>query len=105
MIQLILLVIFFISLFAVFFILYRKLSVLVQLPQNGHHGLKKPKYIMDFEKKIKDHYFHIFEKKVPLHKFLSKARVWILKMENKIEVLLHGIRKNAQELDKKNGKK
>lgn len=85
--------------------LYRKIPALVELPQNGHHGIKKPKLVRDLEKKIKETHFNIFKKQMFLHKLLSKTKVWILKTETKIDNLLHGIRKNAQELDKKNGKK
>jgi len=79
---------------------------LAQLPKNGHHGIKKPLFLKKIEKRIQEHHFNIFEKKAPLHKLLSKMKVWILKTEMVIDKLLHGIRKNAQELEsKKNGKK
>ena len=105
MVQLIVFIIFIISFGGLVFILYRKIPVLIELPQNGHHGIKKPELIKKIEKKLKEHHFNIFEKKAPLHKLLSKTKCWILKTETKIDHLLHGIRKNAQELDKKNGKK
>src|SRR3989344_2714967 len=101
MVQLIVFIIFLASLSVIIFILHKKIPVLVSLPQNGHHGLKKPKFISKIEKKVKDTHFHFFEKQMFLHKLLSKAKVWILKTETKIDNLLHGIRKNAQELDSK----
>ena len=77
----------------------------MQLPENGHHGIKKHPRIVKIEKKIKDTWFRLFEKQMLLHKILSKSRIWILKTERKIDVLLHGIRKKAQELDKEVKKK
>ena len=100
MLQLLAFIIFIVSFFGVVFVLYKKIPVLVQLPQNGYHGLKKPDFILRIEKKIKDHHFHFFEKQMLLHKLLSRAKVWILKIETKVDDLLHGIRKKAQELDK-----
>ena len=88
------------SLLGIFFILYKKIPILSGLPKNGHHGFKKNEFILNIEKKIKYNYFHFFEKQMLLHKLLSKFRVWILKIERKVDVLLHGIRKKAQELDK-----
>ena len=105
MIQLIVFIIFIVSAGGLIFLLYKKVPVLVELPENGHHGIKKPKFVLKIEEKVKEKYLHIFEKKTPLHKLLSKTKVWVLKTETKIDNILHGIRKNAQELDKKNGKK
>lgn len=100
MIQLIAFIIFLASAAGVVFILYRKIPVLITLPRNGHHGIKKPEIVAIIEKKIKDHHFHFFAKQMLLHKFLSKMRILILKAEQKIDVLLHSIRQKAQELDK-----
>ncbi len=101
MIQLIAFIIFLISAAGFILILARKIPVLVQLPQNGHHGLKKHETIAQIEKKIKSLYFDFFHKQVWLQKLLSKFRVWVLKVERKVDVLLHGMRKKAQELDKR----
>ena len=105
MIQLIAFIIFIISISVVLFILYKKIPVLAELPQNGHHGFNKPELFLKLEKKIRGIHFSFFEKKVFLHKLLSKFRVLVLKIETKVDKLLHGIRKKAQELDEKNGKK
>jgi len=105
MVQLIAFIIFILSVGGIFFILYRKVPVLIQLPQNGHHGIKKHEFIATVEKKIKEVYFHLFSKQMLLHKVLSKVRIWTLKIERKIDTLLHGIRKKAQELDKQVKKK
>ena len=101
MIQLIVFIIFLISLAGIFFILAKKAPQLALLPKNGHHGFKKHKVIAHLENKIKATHFHFFEKQMLLHKILSKFRIWILKTERFIDVKLHGIRKKAQELDKK----
>ena len=101
MLQLIALIIFIVSLAELIFILWKKIPVLVQLPQNGHHGFKKSESIANIEKKIKDTYFHLFSKQMLLHKVLSFVKITTLKLETKIDELLHGIRKRAQELDKK----
>ncbi len=100
MIQLIAIVIFLGSVLGIFFILYRKVSVLVQLPQNGSHGFKKYEFILNIEKKIKDFHFNLFSKQIILHKLLSLVKVWALKLETKVDKLLHGIRKKVQQLDK-----
>jgi len=100
MINLIAFIIFLVSISGTIFILYRKIPVLVVLPKNGHHGFKKPEFLLDIEKKIRKHHFHFFKKQMLLHKLLSKIRILVLKLERKISELLHGIRKNAQELDK-----
>lgn len=105
MIQLIALIIFTISLGGILFILARKMPLLVQLPQNGNSGLKKPEFVVKVQKTIKAHHFHFFEKQMLLHTLLSKLRIWTLKVERKIDNLLHGIRKKAQELDKQAKKK
>ncbi|MDO8486180.1 MAG: hypothetical protein Q7S77_00575, partial [Candidatus Staskawiczbacteria bacterium] len=100
MIQLIALIIFLVSTLGIIFILFKKSPELVKLPQNGSSGIKKHKIISDIEDKIRHHHFHLFEKQMLLHKFLSWIKVMTLKTEVKIDVLLHGIRKKAQQIDK-----
>ena len=85
--------------------LLKKTPALTSLPKNGHHGIKKHKIILNIEKKIKDTHFNLFEKQLWLHKFLSWAKVWILKIETEIDHLLSGLRKKAQQLDKEGKKK
>jgi len=101
MIQLIALIIFFISVAGFAFVLARKIPALNQLPENGDHGFKKHESIVRLEKALKNLHFDFFHKQVWLQKTLSKLRVLILKAERKIDTLLHGMRKKAQELDKK----
>ena len=101
MAQLIALIIFIFSVLGMVYILCKKIPVLTELPQNGHHGFEKPEFILNVEKTIKDRHFHFFKKQMLLHKLLSKLRVLILKVEKRIDIILGSIRKKAQELDKK----
>lgn len=100
MLQLIVFIIFLVSAAGAGFILFRKITVLVTLPKNGHHGIRKPEIFVNFEKKLREHHFNWVAKKMLLQKFLSKIRVLILKAERKVDTLLHSIRQQAQELDK-----
>lgn len=105
MLQLIVFIIFIVSLVGVLFILFKKIPILLKLPQNGHHGFKKNEFILNIERRIKDAYFHFFAKQMLLHKILSKFRLLTLKAERKIGESLHIIRKKAQELDQQTKKK
>ena len=105
MIELISFIIFLVSITAIAFILFKKIPVLISLPENGHHGFKKHELVVKVETKIKETYFHWFSKKMLLHRILSRFRLWVLKLEKKTDELLHGIRKNAQELEKGKKKK
>ena len=92
------------SLGGIIFILYRKVRVLVELPQNGKTGIRDHRVILNIEDRIKD-VFVSFKKQIFLHKFLSWVKVMTLKIETKIDTLLHSIRKKAQQIDKEaNGK-
>ncbi len=105
MLQLIAFIIFAVSLLGIAFILLKKIPALAALPQNGHHGIKKNEFVLNIEKKIKDFHFKFFHKQVFLHKILSFIKVWVLRIETKIDVRLHGIRKKAQEIEKQIKKK
>jgi hypothetical protein len=91
MFESIILIIFVVSLGGVIFILARKMPVLHTLPQNGNTGFKKHHIILDIEKRIKE-FFIYFEKQIYLHKFLSWVKVMTLKIETKVDHLLHSIR-------------
>jgi hypothetical protein len=78
------------------FILVRKIPVLNSLPQNGDTGIKKHPIILNTENRIKEVLIS-FEKQIFLHKFLSWIKIMTLKVETRIDVLLHKIRKKAQE--------
>ena len=77
----------------------RKIPVLNSLPQNGSTGIRKHQIILNIENKIKD-ILVFFEKQIFLHKFLSWVKVMTLKIETRVDVLLHKIRKKAQQVDK-----
>jgi len=99
MFELIIAIIFFVSLLGVLFVLYRKLPVLSSLPKNGTSGIKEHHYFLHIEKKVKD-FFLFFEKQIILHKALSFLKVIVLKIETKIDSWLHRVRKNAQKKNK-----
>ena len=79
-------------------ILARKVPVLNALPQNGNTGIKKHRIILDAENRIKEVFIY-FEKQLFLHRLLSWVKVIIIKIETKIDNVLHGIRKRAQKID------
>ncbi len=99
-IESIVLAIFVISLGGALIILSRKIPVLSTLPQNGTTGFQKHQYISEIENKIKK-VLIFFEKQIFLHKLLSWTKVLILKIEVRVDHLLHKIRSKAQEVDKK----
>lgn len=100
MIQFIALIIFIISFGGVIFMVAKKLPILLQLPQSGSAGIRDHKFILHFEEKIKN-VFTIFEKQIIIHKLLSWAKVVVLKIETRIDQLLHGIRRKAKEQKEK----
>jgi hypothetical protein len=99
MIELIILIIFICSLGGVLFILARKMPALNSLPQHGSLGIKKSKIVLSIENRVKE-VFVYFEKQIFLHKFLSWAKVMTMKIETRVDVLLHKIRKKAQQVDR-----
>jgi hypothetical protein len=105
MFELIALIIFVVSTLGLIAMLYSKVPQLVKLPQNGSIGFKKHDFLVRIENKIKDTHFHLFEKQMLLHKILSYAKVYALRIERKIDGYLHQIRKNSQQLDKKSKEK
>ena len=82
-------------------ILVRKMPALNFLPQNGDSGVRSHRLVLDAENKIKN-IFVFFEKQIFLHKFLSWVKVMTLRTETKVDHMLHGIRKKAQQIDKQN---
>jgi hypothetical protein len=95
MVELIFLFIFVISFGGVLFILARKIPVLVTMPQNGKTGIKKHRIILEAENKIKN-FFSAFEKPILMHRLLSWVKVMTLKIETKVDGLLHDIRKKQK---------
>jgi hypothetical protein len=100
-IELIFLIIFILSLAGILFILVRKVPVLNNLPQTGTTGIVKHHIILDIENKLKEILIS-FEKQIIFHKFLSWIKVITLKIETKVDIMLHRIRKKAQQIDIKN---
>ena len=100
MVELIILIIFILSLGGAILILVRKIPALSALPHNGTTGIKKYRIILNTENKIKD-ILVFFEKQIFLHKLLSWVKVMTLKIETKVDTLLHNIRRKAQQVDKK----
>jgi len=95
----IILTIFVLSLGGVLLILVRKIPKLNSLPHNGSTGIRKHKLILNTENKINE-VKTFFEKQIFWHKFLSWVKVMTLKVETRVDHLLHKIRKKAQQVDK-----
>lgn len=104
MIELIALIIFILSFGGILLILVRKMPILVNLPQNGTTGIKEHRIFLTIEEKIKNIILY-FEKQILLHKVLSFAKVFVLKIETKIDHLLHSLRKKVKEQKEKDLKK
>jgi len=100
-IELIFLIIFILSFGGIVFIIVRKLPALNSLPQTGTTGIRKHQYILDIENKFKEILIS-FEKQILFHKLLSWIKVVTLKIETKVDIMLHRIRKKAQQIDIKN---
>ena len=99
MAEFIITIIFVLSLGGFLFILARKAQVLATLPKNGGTGLRQHKLFAIAEQKIKEISL-LIKKQIFLHKLLSWVKCLTLKIETKIDTLLHSIRKKAQQVDK-----
>ncbi len=99
MLELIITIIFILSLGGLTFLLARKMPALNSLPHNGTTGIKKHHTISNLENRIKTIVVY-FEKQIFLHKFLSWVKIMTLKIETRVDHLLHDIRKKAQKVDK-----
>jgi len=84
------------SLGGILFILLRKIPILNSLSQNGTTGIKEQGIFLSVENKIKE-VAVFFEKQIFLHKFFSWVKIMTLKIETKVDVVLHNIRKKAQD--------
>jgi len=104
LIELIVLIVFVCSFVGVLFILARKIPSLTLLPHNGSAGIRGHHIIASTENKIKE-IVTFFEKQIFLHKFLSWVKVLTLRVETRIDVLLHKIRKKAQQIEKQKKEK
>ncbi|HQK63631.1 MAG TPA: hypothetical protein PLF16_00605 [Candidatus Staskawiczbacteria bacterium] len=95
MLQLIIFIIFLLSLVGISFVAWRKIPELMELPVNGSMGGQKPKVISFLEKRFSK-IFSIFQNRVILHKILFSVKLIVSKIEHKIDIWLHSIRKSAQ---------
>ena len=102
MFELISIIILIVSLAGIAVILYRKVPVLVELPEVVEKPPRENIFLV-INKKIKG----IFPKQIVLHKILSWIKILTLKIETKIDKLLHIVRKKAQKEkeEKENGNK
>lgn len=96
MVEIIALIIFILSAGVIAFMLAKKIPVLNKLPQNGTTGIKEHRIFRNIEEKVKN-ILIAFEKQIWLHKLLSWAKVLVLKIETKIDHLLHSLRRKAKE--------
>lgn len=103
MAELIIAIIFIVSLCGAIFMAARKMPVLNTLPKNGSTGFRNNKLVSKAENKLKK-INSFFSNGIILHKFLSWLKCRIIKAETLVDSVLHGIRKKAKE-DKINGKK
>lgn len=101
MIQLIATIIFIISVLGILIVLLRKIPILVGLPE----VVEKPKAEVQtpgLKDKIKDAlHIRIINKyfdKILVQKTLSCCKIWILKIEKRIDNLLQKLRKKSQEI-------
>jgi hypothetical protein len=95
MLQLIIFIIFALSLAGIIFIAWWKIPELMELPVNGNIGGQKPKFISLLEKRLSK-ISSIFQKHVILHKILFSVKLIVSKIEHKIDSWLRIIRKSAQ---------
>ncbi len=96
-ISLIVLIISFLALAAIFF---KKAPQLTEVKANIS-GKKEKNILFQFRKKIADiSFIRSFSWNSFLQKILSRTRILILKIENKIENYLHFLRKNSKKKKK-----
>ena len=102
MFELISIIILIVSLGGIAVILYRKVPVLVELPEVVEKPPRENIFLV-INKKIKG----IFPKQIVLQKILSWIKILTLKIETKIDKLLHIVRKKAlkEKEEKENGNK
>lgn len=99
MLNSIFLIIFFVSLGGIIFILIKKAPTLCTLPKNGGTGFRENRIILCIEERIKSFLIY-FKKQIYLHKILSWVKILTIKIEAKVDGIMHTIRKNAQKIDK-----
>ena len=103
-IELFFLIILIFSFVGVLFILIKKIPELNVLSKNGSIGIADHYFILNIRNKVKEILISV-EKQIFLHKFLSWVKVMILKIETKVDTLLHKIRRKAQKIDQESKNK
>jgi len=93
LIESIILAIFILSLGVVLLILIRKIPVLSSLSQTGSAGIREHHVVLNIQNRMSK-VAVFFEKQILFHKFLSFVKVTTMKIETKVDNLLHNIRKN-----------
>ena len=88
MVQLIVLIIFVLSLLGILLIVWRKMPILAQLP-DVHEGIQKPSALNSVRAAAR----RLLPNELHFVKWLSKIRVWVLKLEKYIDNLLQKTRK------------
>lgn len=92
----IVLIILAVSVGGILLMIIRKMPALNSLPQNGNIGIREHRVFVCCERKIKG-VLNFFDKQIFLHKLLSWVKVLTLKIETKVDGLLHRIRKERAE--------
>jgi len=103
MLNLIILIVFLFSLIGIIYIIYKKIPLLKTLPEKKDNKINWKTIYLNFKnssffKKI------IFNLDIFLQKFLSRIKILVLKIENKISYWLQKLRKRIQKrsLEKNN---
>ena len=93
----IILSIFVVSLGIVMLMLIHKLPAVFSLPQNGQPKIQDHKIFFHLKERAKN-VLLAFEKQVFLHKALSWVKIMTIRLETKIDRLLHKIRRRNQKM-------
>lgn len=91
-IESIILAIFVLSFGGVIYILVKKMPEVSLLPQNQGVGIREHKIFLGFENRLKG-FINFFQKQIFFHKLLSWVKVITLKIEVRVDKMLHKIRK------------
>lgn len=92
----IVLIILVVSVGGILLMIIQKMPALNSLPQNGNTGIREHRAFLCCERKIKA-VLNFFDKQIFLHKLLSWIKILTLKIETKVDGLLHKIRKERAE--------
>lgn len=95
MLQLISFVILVISLSGIALMLNRKIPALMNLPVNGKTSFKKYAFVEKFGHKTKE-ILEYFDHIAFIHKIVSLIKILVLKIEVKVDTILHSLRREAK---------